>query len=87
MQVNWVLHIFILHLSLEQIFIFVFQLRLASSNLPENLQGAPNMSFHFDPNTSIGIQTLKALKELDKLGAINELIQLIQTYQSILHNV
>ena len=61
MQVNRVLHIFILQLSLEQIFIVVFQLKLASSNLPENLQGAPNMSFYFDPNTDIGLQTLKAL--------------------------
>ena len=40
-----VLHFFILQcrLDLEQIFIFVFMLKLPSSSLPENLQGAPIM--------------------------------------------
>ena len=38
---NWVLHIFILHQRVKDIFIFVFKLKLLSSNLPVNLQGAP----------------------------------------------
>ena len=34
-------HIFNLQCRLEQIFIFIFKLKLTSSNLPENPQGAP----------------------------------------------
>ena len=45
MEENWVLHIFILQCRLEHIFIFVFKLNLASSNLPENSQGAPVLVF------------------------------------------
>ena len=45
MQENWVLHIFILQWMLEQIFIFVFKLKVASSNPPENPQGAPGPMF------------------------------------------
>ena len=41
MQENWVLHIFIPQCRLEQNFIFFFKLKLTSSNLPENPQGAP----------------------------------------------
>ena len=41
MQENWVLHIFILQCRWELIFIFVLKLKLTSSNLPENPQGAP----------------------------------------------
>ena len=40
-QENWVLHISILQWRLEQIFIFVLKQKLASSNLPKNLQVAP----------------------------------------------
>ena len=41
MEENWVLHIFILQWRLEKIFIFVCKLKLTSSNVPENQQGAP----------------------------------------------
>ena len=37
----WALHIFILQCRLEQIFIFIFMLKVTPSNLPENPQGAP----------------------------------------------
>ena len=40
-QSIWVLHIFILQCRLEQIFFLVVMLKLPSSNLPKNPQGAP----------------------------------------------
>ena len=51
MEKNWVLHIFVLQCRLDHIFIFVFKLNLASSNLPENPQGPP--SLYYELNTTI----------------------------------